>query len=120
MERGWVLWRVGAEPHLWVVELNQMVTGINTGDEVCGRRGSVVLEFLARVFGRRSWWWLRVRGEVLSTLVCSSTGCSDRGRGVDMTGGRKLTAPADSTATRCKRGRGEAVSGETAARRGRG
>ena len=95
-----------------MVDLDQMVVGINANDEVCGGRGSVVLEFLARVFGRRSWWWLRVRGEVLSTLVCSGTGCSDRGRGGDMTGGRKLTAPADSTATRCKRGRGEGGSGE--------
>ena len=34
--RGWVQWRAGAEPRLWVVELDQMVAGIDAGDEVCG------------------------------------------------------------------------------------
>ena len=40
--RGWVLWRAGAEPRVWVVELDQMVAGIDAGDEVCGGRGSAV------------------------------------------------------------------------------
>ena len=43
---------------MWVVELDQMVAGIDASDEVCGGRGSAMLEFLARVFGRRIWGWL--------------------------------------------------------------
>ena len=39
-----VLWRAGAEPRVWVVELDQMVTGIDAGDEVCGGRGSAIDE----------------------------------------------------------------------------
>ena len=36
-----MVWGVvaGAETRLWVVELDQMVAGIDTGDEVCGGRG---------------------------------------------------------------------------------
>ena len=30
--RCWVLWRARAEPCLWVVELDQMVAGINAGE----------------------------------------------------------------------------------------
>ena len=40
--RGWVLWRAGAEPRVWVVELDQMVAGIDAGDVVCGGRGSAI------------------------------------------------------------------------------
>ena len=42
LERCWVLWRAGAEPRVWVVELDQMVAGINAGDEVCGGHGSAI------------------------------------------------------------------------------
>ena len=44
LERCWVLWRVGAEPRVWVVELDQMVAGIDAGDEVCDGRGSAIDE----------------------------------------------------------------------------
>ena len=83
-----VLWRAGAEPRLWVVELDQMVARINTGDEVCGGRGSAMLEFLAGVFGRRRWWWLRVREDTLSTVVRSVAALGDGGHGGDMAGRR--------------------------------
>ena len=42
LERCWVLWRAGAEPRVWVVELDQMVTGIDASDEVCGGRGLAI------------------------------------------------------------------------------
>ena len=73
---------------MWVVELDQMVAGIDADDEVCGGRVSAVLEFLARVFGRRSWWWLRVREDILSTVVRSVAALGDGGHGSDMAGRR--------------------------------
>ena len=93
--RDWVLRTARAEPRLWVVELDQMVVRMNVGDEVCNGRSSTVLEFNPKVFGRRSWWWLRVRGKVLSTLVSSDTGCNDCGRDCVIAGGEELTAPAE-------------------------
>ena len=71
-----------------MVELDQMVAGIDAGDEVCGGHGSAVLEFLARVFGRRSWWWLRVREDTLSTVVRSVAAIGDGGHDGDMAGRR--------------------------------
>ena len=71
-----------------MVELDPMVAGINAGDEVCGGRGLAVLEFLARVFGRRSWWWLWVHDNTLSTVVRSVAALGDGGHGGDMAGRR--------------------------------
>ena len=65
-----------------------MVAGINTDNEVCGGRGSAVLEFLARVFGRRSWWWLWVGEDALSRVVHSVAALGDGGHGGDMAGRR--------------------------------
>ena len=71
MGHGWVLWRAGAEPRLWVVELDPMVAGINADDEVCGGRGSVVLRTGVVVHGRSSGGVLGAPADVLRTVTLS-------------------------------------------------
>ena len=50
---------------------------------------------------------LRPPGVALSTTACSVAALANGGYGGDMAGGEELSAPTDSIATQCKRGRGE-------------
>ena len=61
------------------------------GKHLGGGRRSGAVGLGAREHGRGSCWWLRVRGDVLSTLVFSGTGCSDHGRVCFITGDEELT-----------------------------
>ena len=49
----------------------------------------------------------RPPGVALSTAACSVAALGNGGYGGDMAGDEELSAPTDSIATRCKRGRGE-------------
>src|SRR3954466_2626137 len=62
------------------------------GGERGGGRSSGADGFGGRERGRGRYGWLRVRGDALSTLVCSDAGCSAHGRVNVIAGGDELTA----------------------------
>ena len=72
-----------------------------------GGRSSGELGVGVREHSRGCGWVLWSPGGVLSTTVCSVAALGNGGYGGDMAGGEELSAPTDSIATRCKRGRGE-------------
>ena len=76
------------------------------GGERGGGRSSGADGFGARERGRGSCWWLRVRGDALSTLVCSDMGCSAHGCVCVIAGGEELTASVEDAARGRERAQG--------------
>ena len=89
------------------MELDQMVAGINAGDEVCGGRSTGAVGFDATAYGRRVWWVCSASGSVLSALMGSDASGSGCGRGGTMAGGSEVSGLTEATARGGKRARGE-------------
>ena len=80
--------------------------GVNGGVHLGGGRSSGAVGFGAREHGRGSYWWLRVRGDALSTLVCSDTGRGAHGLVCIIAGCEELMAPVEEAARVRERAQG--------------